>query len=160
MAKASTAQTKPNFASVLDEPAAEAKRPPTIPRGYYVTAVQPGYRIDKSSEKQTEFVEYTLKVLSVWEKDGIPQVDEDELAEFGDVTGQLIRVTFWMTDKSKYRLKEFFEHCGLEVEPGMSFAQLIPEVVGCQVIAAVAHEPARTGEGVFARVRSTAPVEE
>jgi hypothetical protein len=121
--------------------------------------VQGPPRIDKSSQKQTEFVEYALKVLSVVEKDGIPQIDEDELEDFGDVTGQMIRVTFYLTEKSKYRLREFIEHCGVEVEKGVSFKQLVGEAQGCQVIAQVVHEPWQSGEGVSARVRGTAPVE-
>lgn len=159
MAKASTQTKAPSFSSILDEPASEARRPPTIPRGYYICVVQ-GHRIDRSSLKQTEFVEYTLKVLSVWEKDGIPQADEDELADFGEVKDQLIRVTFYLTDKSKYRLREFLEHCGVEIEPGASFSQLIPEATNCQVIAHVVHEPWQSGEGVNARVRGTAPIED
>ena len=61
MAKSAT-QTKPNFGSVLDMPASDAERPPTLPRGYYVVVVQ-SYREDKSSQKQTPFTEYTLKVI-------------------------------------------------------------------------------------------------
>ena len=150
--------SKPDFASILDQPAAEAERPPTLPRGYYHTMVT-AYRIDKSTQKQTEFSEFTLKVLEPWERNGVATVDEDELEEFGDVRDSIISVRFYHTDKSKYRLKEFLEHCGVDLSKGKSFAQAIPEAVNCQVIAQVIHEPWQTGEGVSARVRSTAPVE-
>lgn len=151
---------KPEFKSVLDTPSSEIERPPTLPRGYYHCVVQGPPRIDKSSQKQTEFSEFALKVLSVWEKDGIPQVDEDELEEFGEVKDQIIRVTFYHTEKSIFRLKEFLTHCGIDTDGKETLRQLIQEAQGCQVIAHVVHEPWQSGEGVSARVRGTAPVEE
>ena len=157
MAKSAT-QTKPNFGSVLDMPAQDAERPPTLPRGYYTCIVQ-SYREDKSSQKQTAFTEFSLKVIEPWEKNGEQMVDVDELEEFGEVRDSVISTRFFHTEKSIYRLKEFLEHCGVDLSDGKSFKQAIPEAVNCQVIAHIVHEPWQQGEGVSARVRSTAPVE-
>ena len=157
MAKSAT-QSKPNFGSVLDMPASDAERPPTLPRGYYVCVVQ-SYREDKSSQKQTPFTEYTLKVIEPWEKNEEPMVDQGELEEFGEVRDSVITTRFFHTEKSIYRLKEFLIHCGVDLDDGKSFKQAIPEAVNAQIIAHIVHEPWTQGEGVSARVRSTAPAE-
>lgn len=154
--------TQPNFESILDQPANEMERPPLLPRGYYLAIVQGAPRIGKSAQKQTEFVEFSLKVIAPLERDGIVQADEDELEEFGDVKDQVIPITFYLTEKSKYRCREFVEHCGVDTSTGTSLGQLIQEVQGCQVIAHVVHEPwqSASGSGVSARVRGTAPAED
>jgi hypothetical protein len=151
MAKAAV---KPSFGSILDQPAADAQRPPNLPRGHYHVSVA-SFREDKSSQKGTEFVEYGLKIV-----EPLDDVDEDDLEEFGDTRGQVIPVQFWVTDKSIYRLKEFLEHCGVDLGDKKSFKQAIPEAVNCEVIAQVIHEPLLSGEGVRARVRNTSPVKD
>lgn len=158
MAKSAT-QSKPSFGSILEMPAQEAERPPTLPRGYYLTVVE-GYRDDKSSKQQTPFTRFNLKVIGPWEKDGVVQVDEDELEEYGDVKDATLPVDFYHTEKSIYRLKEFLEHCGIDLSDGKSFAQALPETRNCQVIARVTHQSNQDGTATFARVSGTAPVEE
>jgi hypothetical protein len=149
---------KPSFTSILDQPASEIERPPALPRGYYVTIVT-AYRDDKTTKTETPFTEFTLKVIEPWEKNGEIQVDEDELENFGEVRDSIISARYWHTEKSIYRLKEFLQHCGVDLSDGKSFKQAIPEAVNSQVIAFVVHEPWQTGEGISARVRSTAPLE-
>ena len=157
-------KSKPSFSSILDMPASEAQRPPTLPRGSYVVMVT-AYREDKSSQAQTPFTEFTLKVIEPLEKEDpktkemVPQVDEDELEEFGDVRDSIINVRFWHTEKAIYRLREFLEHCGVDLGGKKSFTQAIPEAVNATIIANITHRPLQTGEGVRAEVRSTAPAE-
>jgi hypothetical protein len=139
-------------------PARDAERPPTLPRGYYVTLVS-SYREDKSSVQHTPFTEYSLKIIQPWERGDEVMVEEEELEEFGDVRDSIIIVRYYHTPKSIFRLKEFLIHCGVDLSDGKSFKQAIPEAVNCQVIAHVVHEPYQTGDGVRAAVRSTAPVE-
>src|SRR5215472_10004854 len=146
MAKSAT-QTKPTFGSILDQPAQDAERPPLLPRGYYHTVVQ-SFREDKSS-KGTEFVAFSLKVIGPWEGRGEP--DEDELEEFGEVRDSIIEARFYLTEKSKYRLREFLEHCGVDRSDGKSFKQACPETTNCEVLVQVAHEPLQSGDGVMAR---------
>jgi hypothetical protein len=153
MAKAAT-QAKPSFGSILDEPAQDAERPPNLPRGHYHTSVA-SFREDKSSQKGTEFIEYGLKIV-----EPLDDVDEEELEEFGDTRNHVIPVRFYLTEKSKYRLKEFLEHCGVDLSDGKSFKQAIPEAVNCEIVAQVIHEPLQSGEGVMARVRNTSPVKD
>jgi hypothetical protein len=152
-------KSKPDFGSILDKPAQDAQRPPTLPRGYYRFVVQT-YRFDKSSVQQTEFVEFGLKVIEPYEAENRPSVDEDELEEFGDVRGSLIGHRLYVTEKAAYRIREFLEHCGVDLSDGKSMRQGIPEAVNCEVIGQVIHEPLQSGDGVMARIRNTAPVEE
>jgi hypothetical protein len=158
MAKSVT-QTKPSFGSILSMPAQDAVRPPTLPRGFYVCAVE-SFREDKSSQKQTPFTEFQLKVLRPWEKDGVIQADEDELEEYGEVKDAILNIQFYQTEKSIYRLREFLEHCGVDLTDGKSFEQAIPEARNCQVIARVTHRTAQDSDAVFAQVSRTLPVEE
>lgn len=160
MAKAAIA--RPNFGSVLDKPAGEVERPRPMPVGQYVWIVQGQPKFDKSSKKQTEYVEFTLKCV-----EALDTVDADELEDWltskdgtkrklGDATQ---RLTFYLTEGALWRLKDFLAHCGLDVEGDASLRQLIPETTGCQVIGTIAHESSDDGTAVFGRVRSTAPVE-
>ena len=164
MAKSVT-QTKPSFGSILSMPAEDAVRPPTLPRGYYVAVVE-NFREDKSSQRQTPFTEFQLKVLRPLEKENEEtgemevQVDEDELEAYGDVAGAMINVQFYHTEKSVYRLAEFLRHCGVDLGGKKSFEQAIPEARNSQVVIRVTHQSSQDGEATFARVSRTAPVEE
>lgn len=158
MAKSAT-QSKPNFGSIMNMPVQDAERPPTLPRGYYVCVVE-SFREDKSSQKQTPFTRFNLKVIAPWEKDGVIQADEDELEEYGEVKDTILPLDFYQTEKSIYRLREFLEHCGVDFADGKSFAQAVPEARNAQVIARVTHRSSEDGSATFARVSSTAPVEE
>ena len=82
-------QTKPQFASVLDMPASDIERPKPLPVGSYVCVVQGQPRIDKSAKKQTEFVEYTLKLL-----EALDDVDADGLEAVGGIKDKTTKVTF------------------------------------------------------------------
>lgn len=159
MAKSAT-QMAPSFGSILDKPANEIERPPLLPKGYYVCIVTGQPKIDKSSQKQTEFIDFQLKVIAPLEKDGIIQADEQELEEFGDVKDHILHATFYLTEKAGFRAREFLEHCGIDTSQGQSLRQLIAEAVGQSVVARVTHEPWQSGDGFSARVQNTAPVED
>lgn len=168
MAKLAT-QTKPStFASVLDMPSSEIERSvKQLPVGSYVAVVQGQPRIDKSSKKQTEFSEYTMKILEAYD-----DVDTDALDEYlttldgtkkrlSDCT---IKATFYHTENSIGRLLTFFDHLdGItpdkagEVEA--SPRQRMSEAAGKQCVIHIKHEPWQSGEGVSARVDSTSIVE-
>lgn len=166
MAKTAT-QTKPaTFSSVLDMPASDIERPKPAPVGSYICVVQGQPRIDKSAKKQTEFSEYNLKVL-----EPLDDVDVDALETYltnkdgtkRRITDQSFKVTFYHTESSIYRLKEFLEHCGIDMDEaeseGTSLRQLIAESPGKQVVAHVFHEASQDGETVYAKVKNTTAVD-
>lgn len=147
-------QTKPQFASVLDMPASDIERPKPLPVGSYVCVVQGQPRIDKSAKKQTEFVEYTLKLL-----EALDDVDTEALDNVGGIKDKITKVTFYLTENSVYRLKEFLEHCGVDMEEEGSLRQYIAEAPGKQVVAHIIHEASQDGDAVYARVKNTTAVE-
>ena len=149
MAKAAQA---PNFGSILDRAPSEIEKPKPLPQGSYITQIVGQPRFDKSSKKQTEYVEFTHKLLSA-----LDDVDEDELKALGGVKDKVMKNTFYLTESAAWRLKEFLEHCG--IEEGDSLREMIEETPGKQVGIFVGHEASQDGTSVFARVGKTFVVE-
>lgn len=166
MAKLATA---PTFQSVLDTPSSEIDRTvKQLPVGSYLAVVQGLPRIDKSSKKQTEFSEYTMKILAAQD-----DVDEDDLAEYlsnpdgskRKLTDCTIKNTYYHTEMSIGRLLSFLDHLD-GIKPGDDTShiestprQRMSEVAGKQCVIHVKHEPWQSGEGVSARVGSTSVAE-
>lgn len=147
---------QPNFGSILDKAPSDVKAPEALPVGSYLCTVMGLPRYDKSTKKGTEFVEYNLVIQDVGE-----DVDEEDAkAVDGGLRGKSIKATYYLTDTALYRLKEFLEHCGLDVEHAESMRELVDQAQGQQVIAYLKHEAATDGsDRVFARLAGTAPVE-
>lgn len=158
------AKSPTNFTSVLDRPSSEIDRTAKIPPvGSYICIVQGQPRIDKSSKKQTEFSEYTLKFQSA-----LDDVDEDALETYlTSASGEkrklsdcTIKATYYHTEASMGRLLTFLDHLdGVtpdkadEVEE--TPRQRMAEVAGKTIGIVVKHEPWQQGDGVSARVEST-----
>ena len=167
MAKEATARAT-TFESVLDRPSAEIDRTvKPLPVGSYVAIVQGQPRIDKSSKKQTEFSEYTMKLLEARD-----DVDEESLEDYlaladgskKKLTDCTIKATFYHTEGSIGRLLTFLDHLdGLTpdeaAEVDASPRQRMSEVAGKSCVIHVKHEPWQSGEGVSARVAGTSIVE-
>jgi len=143
----------PNFGIILDKPATDVERPKPLPQGSYTCVVKGLPRYDKSSKKQTEFVEFTLKPLSAGE-----DVDEDDLKAMGGFENKTIRATYYLTEESVFRLKDFLIHCGID-EDGQTLRQMIDQTPGCQVIAFIKHRASDDGQSIFAELAKTAPAE-
>lgn len=154
MAKAATSTPQPSFSSILDAPASETEKPKPLPVGGYVCVVKGLPKRDKSSKKQTPYVEFTLQPLEAME-----DVDAEALEEMGGFVNKTLRATYYTTEDAMWRLKEFLEHCGLEVSSGASYNQLIDETPNCQVIAFIRHDASEDGTSIYAKVGKTAPVE-
>lgn len=149
--------TGPNFGSVLDKPTEEIKRPPALPQGTYVFAVQGLPRQDKSTKKQTEFVEFTCKPIQAQD-----DVDADDLKAFTDAYGSIgdkaQKLTFYLTDNSIYRLKEFMID-DLKIEEEDTLRPMLEKTVGAQFLGQIKHTPSDDGKGVYANIASTGPTE-
>ena len=151
MAKAAQA---PNFGSILDRAPSEIEKPKPIPQGSYITVLAGQPRFDKSAKKQTEFVEFTHKLLAAQE-----DVDEDELKSMGGIKEKVIKNTFYLTEGAAWRLKEFLEHCGIDLDNVESLAEGIEETPGKQVGVFINHEASQDGTSVFTRIGKTFVVE-
>ncbi len=150
--------TGPNFGSVLDKPTDEIKRPPALPGGHYIFALKGLPRQDKSTKKQTEYVEFTAFPVQAQD-----DVDEDEMKAFveayGSIQEKVQKLTFYLTDNSIYRLKEFMID-DLKIEEEQSLRPMLEKTVGCQFLGHVVHAPSDDGKGVYANIKTTAPVED
>lgn len=143
----------PNFSSVLDQPLDTIARPVPLPAGSYIVQTQGIPRFDKSSKKQTEFYEFTLKFLQA-----LDDVDPEELAQIGGLTDKTIKHTFYLTEKSAYRLKEFMID-DLKMDEGDNLRQMVEQSAGHQCIIKIKHVASDDGKSVYSNVASTAPAE-
>ena len=140
------------FGSILDKPVGKIKEPVAMPTGTY-TFVVLHRRYDKSSKKQTEFVEFTCNYL-----DAGDDVDQDALKEAGGIAGKSLKATYYLTEEAAYRLKEFLAHLGIEEQD--TLRPMIEEATGKQFLGTIRHEPSQDGTRIFARLGQTAPVGE
>lgn len=143
---------------ILDRPSNAAERPKPMPAGTYLCVVQGLPRFDKSSKKQTPFVEFLL----------VPQqaqddVDAGELEEMGGLADKTIKASFYLTDNSEYRLTEFLDACGIADEndegEARSHRERIEDSPNCQVYVTMTHKPNADGTAMYAQPSAFALVE-
>ncbi len=139
--------TMANFSDILDLETSETERPKPLPQGTYTCVVQGLPRYDKSSKKQTPFVEFTLAPNGV-----LDDVDAEALEDMGGFAGKTIRATYYLTDDALWRLKEFLAHCGIE---DGKYRDCIDQTPGCSVGAVLRHKASQDGTGVFAELART-----
>lgn len=150
----SPAQASPNFGALLDKPSSDIERPKPLPQGTYICVVKGLPKFDKSSKKQTEYVEFILQPLQAAE-----DVDQDSLTEMGGIANKTIRATYYITEDALWRLKKFLTE-DLQIEEGdNSLRQMIAETPGKQVAVFLKHQASDDGQSVYAQIASTAAVE-
>lgn len=150
----------PSFSSILDRQSTEIERPKPFPIGTYLWVVKGQPRFDKSSKKQTPFVEFTLAAVQA--QDDVDQEAMEEYLNRKDgskkaLNEQSTRATFYLTEDAAWRLTEFLDHCG--VAEDQTVAQRINDAINCQVYGEIRHEPNEDGTAMFARLGKTAAVE-
>ena len=143
-----------SFASILDRAPSEIEKPKPLPQGSYITVLVGQPRFDKSTKKQTDFVEFQHKLLSAQD-----DVDEDELKALGGIKDKVMKNTFYLTEGATWRLKEFLEHCGIDMDEVESLREAVEQTPGKQVGVFVNHEASQDGTSVFARIGKTFVVE-
>lgn len=145
----------PNFGSILDQPSENIEKPKPLPVGTYICSVKGLPKMDVSSKKKTEYVEFTLQILGAHD-----DVDQEALAEAlkgKALSEKTIRATYYLTEDAVWRLKDFLDHCQVEDGPGISLRQRISATPGCQVNASLKHRPSEDGTSIYAELGSTAP---
>lgn len=155
-----------DFTSVLSQKASDVDRPPVLPTGFYVMQVAkvPEGEDFESSRTGDQFRRLTFQATVVAPHD----VDEDELAEYGNPAGAPLRKTFLFNmtegkdaerDRSVYNLKRFLiDHLQMD-EGDNTLEQLIEECVGYQFIGEVTHRPdPNDPEIIYAELGKTAAV--
>lgn len=140
----------PNFSDLLNNNADEIERPKPLPAGSYLCTVKGLPEHGKSAKKQTPFVNFTLAV-----QQALDDVDADDLGAMGGTENKTIKATYYLTENSLWRLKEFLEHCGIDLS-GKTLAAAIDETVNCSVVAQLKHEASEDRTAVFAKLANTA----
>lgn len=143
---------KETFESILDMPSSEVERPRPLPVGSYVGIIQGQPKFDKSSKKGTEYVEFTVKLI-----EALDDVDSDKLEEMGGIGDKSVKATYYLTENSVWRLKDFLNHCEAGDED-MTLRQRVAETPAKSITLKIRHEASQDGSYVVARVGDTAPV--
>lgn len=157
--------TAPNFASVLDTPSSAIEKPKPLPVGTYVCVVKGLPRIDKSSKKQTEYSEYALTILEAGEDVDADDLEKSLTKPSGEkiaLSAKSLKVTFYHTEDSIYRLKKFLNDLDVpEEEDGeeLTIRQRMNEVNGRQVKVTIKHTASEDGENIYANVGGTAKMD-
>jgi hypothetical protein len=145
---------QPNFSSLLDAAPTEIDRPKPVPQGSYLCVVKGLPRYDKSAKKGTEFTEFTLQPVQAFD-----DVDMEALKEMGGLEDKTFKATFYHTEGSIYRLDEFHEHCGIDLDPKVSRRERSESANGCQVGAYIKHVASQDGSAIYANIGKTFKVE-
>ncbi len=149
------------FTDALDRKMEDVKRPPNPPVGHYTWQVKKHPDTDsfesKNSGKTFDRLEFSMACVAPSD-----DVDPDDLAEYGDVTGFLTRKSFLFDnadeqafERSMYNLKRFFEHLG--VDESLSVSEALAACIGAQCLGELKHRPdPNDPEVVYAELGRTA----
>lgn len=155
-----------SFADALNRSTETIKRPPPPPIGHYVMQVtkMPGAAEPMNSAKFTG-EKLTINVAIVSPLD---DVDEDELADFGNPAGFPLRLDFIFNtaadeemkfEQTLNRLKTFCVNCGIE-EEGKNLGEMIAELPNTQFIGELKHRlDPNDPESVFPEIGRTTAYE-
>jgi ribosomal protein L5 len=125
-----------DFRSLLSTKPESVEKPQPLPPGTYFATIK-SWEPTESGQKKTPGVKVTLQLSSP-----DADVDMDQLEQVGGlaaVTKRKVSTTYWLTEDSTFRLRDFLETaCGLDIT-GRSFAELLPECVNVAVRVAVKH---------------------
>jgi hypothetical protein len=154
--------TTPNFASILDESPSEVNRPKPLPAGTYICTVngQPVY--DRSAKKGTPYVQFNLRPISAED-----DVDEAELVEVlfdkegneTELASKNIKAVFYTTEDAIFRLDEFHQHCGIDLNDEASRRTRNDQVVNASVRAVIKHRTSDDGQSIFSELARTLPAD-
>lgn len=121
----------PDFKQLLSRPLNTVEKPKPLPSGTYFGTVG-AFQLGESRDKKTPYVEFQITL-----QEAGPDVDAESLAtavgtppDFSKKKKNL-RSTFYLTEDSLYRLKEFLSGLGVEDGNGTrSFNEMLPETTG------------------------------
>ncbi len=135
-----------DFAALLNVQVDSVERPKNFPSGYYDSVIA-GHELGKSSQKETPFVRFLIKLIGP--KEG---VDEELFEEAGGMAAlserKSIFHTFYLTKDAMFRLREFLEDgVGLNCA-GRNFDEVIPETTNAPVAVHIMHRAGQR-EGEF-----------
>jgi hypothetical protein len=140
-----------NFADALNRKADEIERPKPLPVGTYLVTIPAQPEMKKIGQKETPAAEYTVRVVSAG-----PDVDQEALNAAGGCQGKTLRLTYYLTDESVYRFRDFLTDT-LDIDPaGRTLGEMIPDSVNRMFNATIKHKPSQDGTQIYTEISSTA----
>jgi hypothetical protein len=113
-----------DFSSLLSKPAGEAKKPPALDAGAYPGIIK-SYEVGDNNQKRTPYVRFH------WGITGWPgEAQTDESGAVIDLSKRQLRSDFYLTDDALWRLDAFMREVGINMEPGQTYAEVLPTAVG------------------------------
>lgn len=155
-----------DFTTALTQTAEDVSRPPAMPAGYYIFSIA---GVAEQEEFESTKTGDTYKRLRFPMSCVSPHdVDEDELAAFGNVTNQRQFKTFLFNmnpdesaglERTIFNLKRFLvDHC--QLDGSKTLEELINDCVGAQCLAEITHRAdPNDPEVVYAEIGKTAMVD-
>jgi len=162
----------PAFAPILDRAPKDVEAPKVLPIGSYIWVTKGVPRFDRSSQKKTEFVEFTCVPQGpVMGDNGPMDVDQEALdAALTRKDGEKIaiqsksqRLTFYLTEDALFMLKNFLKALGFDTddegEEAPSLRQMINESQNRTFGGFISHKPSDDGERMYANITKTFALE-
>jgi hypothetical protein len=137
--------TATNFKTLLRKNLDDVKKPEPLPEGSY-RGIITNYSFGESAKKKTPFILFEVTV-----NEAMDGVDQDELAsalQGHPITTKKLRSTFYVTDESLFRVKDFMSSMGIEIS-GRTLDEALPEVKNQEVLMEVSKRPSEDGETFY-----------
>lgn len=141
-----------DFSTLLKTPTDNIKAPKPLPAGTY-RGMLTKFEFGESKQKKTPFVQFEAKVSSA-EAD----VEPSDL-EGVDLSSKTLRVTYYLTADSQFRVVDLAKSCGHQTS-GRSLGEVIQDLsMNTPVLMEVTQRPSQDGETFYndvAKVRGEA----
>jgi len=136
-----------DLSHLLGKSIGEVEKPKPFPMGHYGWVIA-SFSIVESTKKKTPGVEFVCKMTEA--KD---DVDQDELALVKNASERSQKLTFWLTEDSLWRLKEFCVLLGITSEDDdRPLGEILPEATSQQFVARIVHETIEGTTDVIAKL--------
>lgn len=139
-----------DFSSLLKGAAGNAKKPPALPAGDYPAIIK-NFELGDANKNRTPYVRLTLGLQ------GFPESVSAEDREGVDLSKRQPRRDYYLTDDALWRLDELIRDLGIEAA-GRSYEEVIPELVGQQVLAELQQKLNQNTNETFTEVVKLVPL--
>jgi hypothetical protein len=141
-----------NFEALLGTKLDTVEKPKVMPMGTYSFVII-DHEFGTSAQKGTPFVQFNTHPRVAQD-----DVDEELLSEVKNWQDRKMKVTYYLTEDSLFRLKDFLEHCQIDIT-GRTIAECIPETTGQMFNGYVKQQSAPNGTDMYANIDQTSAVE-
>ena len=128
-----------DFKDILSRNSEENVKPQPLPEGNFVGNIK-DWKFGQSAKKKTDFIEFIVEPTDVGE-----DVDMDALAAAGGLDKKKVRLTFYVTEDSAFRVSDFLVNdCQLT---GASIEKNLAEVKNVSIGFTIVHSFRTDKEG-------------